>query len=344
MNTIHMVTSLTTQDRWGVLVAAYLFLGGLGAALIAVSLLSDRYFHADRRLTLWGTLSGEALLGFGSALLLVDLLHPIRVWEILLPWNVLFEPTSWIAWGTQFIVWAMVFGLLYIWPLLLEEPWFRKLPVIGSWLEMWFELPLIRFVGRMVTRFRTPIAWVAILCGAGTAVYTGLLLRSFPAAALWANSLVPPLFTVSAFSTALAYLLLVLYGVLHLHGTLARWYERLDLMLIGVEIVLISTILFYILPGSASGKASLGLLWHSWGWIVGFLGVGLILPFLLEIKGVFSGWKRSAPMLVTACMVLMGGFLLRHYFLASGVYVFPWGNAQHAGVLGAGILNVLTAN
>ena len=344
MSAVHFAATFATQDRWGVLVAAYLFLGGLGAALIALSLFSHRYFQAGRAITLWGTLSGEAFLGFGSALLLVDLLHPVRVWEILLPWNVLFLPWSWIAWGTQFIIWAMVFGLLYAWPLLLDEPWFRKLPVAGPWLRKWFDLPLIRLIGDRATRLRTPIAWVAILNGVGTAVYTGLLLRSFPAAALWANDLVPPLFTVSAFSTALAYQLLVLYAVLRQHGAMARWYERLDLILIAVEIVLIFSILFIILPGSLSGQASLSILWHSWGWIVGFLGIGLILPFVMESKGTFMGWQRSAPVILTACMVLLGGFLLRHYFLSSGVYVFPWGNAGHDGVLGAGIYHVLTSH
>jgi formate-dependent nitrite reductase membrane component NrfD len=45
----------------------------------------------------------------------------------------------------------------------------------------------------------------------GTVFYTGLLLQSFPAVALWHNPGVPLLFIVSAFSTAMAFLLLVLY-------------------------------------------------------------------------------------------------------------------------------------
>lgn len=76
MNSVHFATSLIVQDRWATLVAAYLFLGGLGAALIALSLFSHLYFRANRAVTLWGTLAGEAFLGVGSALLLIDLLHP----------------------------------------------------------------------------------------------------------------------------------------------------------------------------------------------------------------------------------------------------------------------------
>ncbi|MEL5849578.1 MAG: NrfD/PsrC family molybdoenzyme membrane anchor subunit [Candidatus Igneacidithiobacillus chanchocoensis] len=342
MNSLHFATTLITQDRWATLVAAYLFLGGMGAALIALGVISHLHFRADRAATLWAILSGEAFLGVGSGLLLIDLLHPINVWRILVPWNPLFLPWSWIAWGTQFIVWAMVLGLLYAWPLLLEEAWFRRLPVIGPWLSAWFDLPLIRWVGRWTQRLRFPIAWLTTFCGLGTAVYTGLLLRSFPAAALWSNDLVPPLFTVSAFSTALAFQLLVFYAVLRQHGSLARAYERLDLLLIGVEILLIVLIMTVVLPQSLSGRGSLHILLHSWGWLGGFLLLGLLLPFLLEFRGVLKAWHSPAPVLLSAVLVLLGGFLLRHYFLASGVYVFPWGNAAHDGLLGAGIQHVLT--
>jgi formate-dependent nitrite reductase membrane component NrfD len=236
----------------------------------------------------------------------------------------------------------MVLGLLYAWPLLLEEAWFRRLPVIGPWLSAWFDLPLIRWVGRWAQRLRFPIAWLTTFCGLGTAVYTGLLLRSFPAAALWSNDLVPPLFTVSAFSTALAFQLLVFYAVLRQHGPLARAYERLDLLLIGAEILLIVLIMAVVLPRSLSGRGSLHILMHSWGWLGGFLLLGLLLPFLLEIRGVLKARHSPAPVLLSAVLVLLGGVLLRHYFLASGVYVFPWGNAAHDGLLGAGIQHVLT--
>jgi formate-dependent nitrite reductase membrane component NrfD len=343
MNSVHFATDLIVQDRWALLVATYLFLGGLGAALIVLSLFSHLYCHAGRAVTLWGALAGEAFLSIGSLLLLIDLLHPVNAWRILMPWNPLLLPSSWIAWGTQFIIWAMLAGLFYIWPLLLKEPSLRRLPGVGTWINFCFELKLSKLADAWAQRLRVPTAWLAILCGVGTALYTGLLLRSFPGAALWANDLVPPLFTVSAFSTALAFQLLVLHAVLHQHGTLAHWYERLDMFLIAAEIALIFTILLVILPDSLSGQASLHILWHSWGWIVGFLIVGLALPFILEVKGTFNSWHGSAPVILSACMVLVGGFLLRSYFLSSGVYVFPWGNAGHDGVLGAGIYHVLTS-
>ncbi len=344
MNTLHFATSLATQDRWGILVAAYLFLGGMGAAMIAISMIIHQYFRADRVLTLWGTLSGEAMLGVGSALLLVDLLHPTRVWEILLPWNPIHVPTSWIAWGTQFIVWAMVCGLLYIWPLVLEEPTLRRIPLVGPLVDRWFNIPIIELIGGIAVLFSPILAWIAIACGVGTAMYTGILISSFPGATLWHNVLVPPLFTVSAFSTALAWLLLVQHAVLHRHDGFGKAFERVDMVLIGIEILLVAGLLFVILPSNISGQATLHILWHSAGWVIGFLGLGLLIPFLMEIKGVSSGWKSGFPVALTAVLVLMGGFLLRQYFLSSGVYAFQWANADHQSLINAGIYRILTVH
>ena len=155
---------------------------------------------------------------------------------------------------------------------------------------------------------------------------TGLLLQSFPAVALWHNPGVPLLFTVSAFSTALAYLLLVLV-VIHRndqHQPICRYYERIDLMLIAAELVIIFSFYHYLSAGSESSRRSMELLWNDMGWVVGFIGFGLIVPFLLELKGVLKGWTSRIPMVAAASMVLVGGYLLRHYFMYNGVYALPW--------------------
>jgi formate-dependent nitrite reductase membrane component NrfD len=47
-------------------------------------------------------------------------------------------------------------------------------------------------------------------------------------------------------------------------------------------------------------------------------------PFLLELKGIWTGWSGRAPVMFAAVLVLTGGFLLRYYFLHTGVYTHPW--------------------
>ena len=99
----------------------------------------------------------------------------------------------------------MVWGLLYALPYMVESAFFNRLPMVknilpGRWCRRSAALPAVHRL----------IGWLATINGIGTVVYTGLLLQSFPAVALWHNPGVPLLFTVSAFSTAMAFLLLVL--------------------------------------------------------------------------------------------------------------------------------------
>jgi formate-dependent nitrite reductase membrane component NrfD len=80
----------------------------------------------------------------------------------------------------------------------------------------------------------------------------------------------------------------------------------------------------YTLSGSESGYRSAQLLWGDWGWLIGFIGFGLLVPFMIELKGVTKGWRGRFPTVAAAVLVLMGGYLLRHYFMYAGVYAYPW--------------------
>jgi formate-dependent nitrite reductase membrane component NrfD len=50
----------------------------------------------------------------------------------------------------------------------------------------------------------------------------------------------------------------------------------------------------------------------------------LIVPFFIELKGVLKGWQGPIPIMLASVMVLVGGYLLRHYFMYAGVYAQPW--------------------
>lgn len=314
--------SYATQEVWTWWIALYLYLGGLGAATLSVTFLTDMYLKPHRDLVLWGAWSGIVMLAAGSALLFFHLLHHMAVIYVLNPLVLFYKPDAWIAWGTQFILWMMVWGLLYALPYMLESPFLQRLPVLGKVLR-W---RLVCGVGGVCRRFRKVCGWLATINGIGTAVYTGLLLQSFPAVALWHNPGVPLLFTVSAFSTAMAYLLLVMHLVLRRaeDHDLRVLYERLDVILIATELVILFSFFYYMQAGSESAYRSAELLWKDLGWLVGFIGFGLIVPFLLELKGVTKGWGGPIPVVASAVLVLAGGYLLRHYFMYAGVYAYPW--------------------
>ena len=314
--------SFHTQDWWTWWLALYLYFGGMGAAVLVVAFLSDMYIKPYPKLVVWGALSGIIMLSLGSMMLFGHLLHHMAVINVLNPMVLIRKPDAWIAWGTQFIVWMMVWGLLYALPHLKNTWLAQNLHVVKQiWQWRWVE-----WLTDCCGRYSKLFGWLATVNGIGTAIYTGLLLQSFPAVALWHNPGVPLLFTVSAFSTALAYLLVVLniFNRREEDTHLLHFYERLDLMLIAAEIVIIFSFYHYMASGSESAMRSWELMWNDMGWIVGFIGLGLVVPFLIELKGVLKGWNTRIPIVTASLLVLLGGYLLRHYFMYSGVYAYPW--------------------
>lgn len=317
---VHM--TYATQEIWTWWLAIYLYFGGLGAATLAVTFLTDMYLKPHRHLVIWGAGAGVVLLALGSLMLFSHLLDKMAVIHVLNPLIIFIKPDAWIAWGTQFIIWMMVWGVLYALPDVRETQFAKKTPLLKTLINLSF---VIR-VAQWVQRHHKTVGWLAVVNGVGVAVYTGLLLQSFPAVALWDNPAVPLLFTVSAFSTAMAFLLLLMYTLItdRADDNIRMLYERIDLVLIAAELVILFSLYQYLKNGPESAMRSLELLWNDYGWLIGFIGFGLIVPFFLELKSVVRGWATRVPIIAASVMVLAGGYLLRHYFMYAGVYAYPW--------------------
>jgi len=310
----------STQDVWTWWIAIYLFLGGLGGALVVISCLTNMYIKPHKDLVIWANLSSFAMLSVGSLMLFIHLLDYWAVIHVLNPMILVTKPDAWIAWGTQFIVWMMVWSIVYSLPYMLKTDFWTKMPVVGTILG-WFA-----WVGKFPPFLHNLIGWLAIINGIGTVLYTGLLLQSFPAVALWHNPGVPLLFIISAFSTAMAFLLLVLYLAIKQEEDheLRVFYERTDVILIGIELLIIFVFFHFTTYGLESARHTAAILWDDMGWIVGFIGFGLIVPFLIEFRGITKGWNSAAPVVLAAVLVLGGGYLLRHYFMYAGTYERPY--------------------
>ncbi len=311
----------STQNVWTWWIAIYLFLGGLGGAAVVVSCLTNMYFKPHKQLVVWGNISAFIMLSVGSLMLFIHLLDHWAVINVLNPMILITKPDAWIAWGTQFIVWMLVWSIIYTLPYLLETKFWTEMPVVGTILG-WFN-----WLGKLSLKLHKLIGWLAVINAFGTVLYTGLLLQSFPAVALWHNPGVPLLFLVSAFSTAIAFLLLVLYLAIKQEEDheLRVFYERSDVILIGIELMIIFVFFEYTTSGLESARHTAQILWNDMGWIVGFVVFGLIVPFLIEFKGVTKGWGGSkVPIVLAAVLVLGGGYLLRHYFMYAGVYERPY--------------------
>jgi formate-dependent nitrite reductase membrane component NrfD len=260
------------------------------------------------------------MLSFGSLMLFLHLLDHWAVMHVLNPMILIEKPDAWISWGTQFILWMMVWSIIYTLPYMMETPFWRDMPVVGTLLR-WFS-----WLGKLSLMFHNLIGWLAILTAVGTVFYTGLLLQSFPAVALWHNPGVPLLFIVSAFSTAMAFLLLVLYLAIKQEEDheLRMLYQRTDVILIGIELLIIFVFFHFTTYGLESARHTAQILWQDMGWIIGFIGFGLIVPFFIEFRGMTKGWNNPTPIILAAVLVLCGGYMLRHYFMYAGAYERPY--------------------
>jgi protein NrfD len=153
----------------------------------------------------------------------------------------------------------------------------------------------------------------AIAAGVGLGVYTGILLSTLGARALWGSALLGPLFLVSGLSTGAAAMMLFPVSSEERHA-LARW----DLAAMGVEVLLLALVLVGLSTGGADARAAAALLLGGrytapfWALVI---AAGLAVPALLEV---IEFRLHAKPSVVTPALVLIGGLALRWILVSAG--------------------------
>jgi formate-dependent nitrite reductase membrane component NrfD len=153
----------------------------------------------------------------------------------------------------------------------------------------------------------------AIGAGIALGVYTGILLSTLGARALWGSALLGPLFLVSGLSTGAALLMLLRVTAEERHF-LARW----DLLAIGLEVVLLALFLVGLAAGDRQSQGAAALLLGGrftaqfWALVV---IAGLAVPALLEVLEARLHLRASW---IAPALVLVGGLSLRWILVAAG--------------------------
>jgi formate-dependent nitrite reductase membrane component NrfD len=153
----------------------------------------------------------------------------------------------------------------------------------------------------------------AMIAAVGLGGYTGVLLSTLGARALWGSSLLGPLFLVSGISSGAA--LVMLLPILPEERS---YLARADVHAIWLEIALILFFLVGLASGGAAGREAAALVLGGaytapfWALVV---MAGLVVPAAMEIM------ERRLHLAVTAvapALVLAGGFALRWILVAAG--------------------------
>lgn len=289
---------------WTWEVAMYLFLGGLTAGIMVFAALmtvrnKDRVApFATTRLAILAPI----VLSLGMTTLFLDLEHKLFVYRFYTSFTVT-SPMSWGAW-----ILVVVYPISVLQILSTVRGGF---PSLASFID---RLAPGRLIVDWCERYRIQIAFAVIPFAVALGIYTGILLSAFGARPFWNSGVLGLLFLVSGLSTAAALVVLIAR-----QKSEKDLFTRLDLVLILAEIALVVLSLISLASGSGQHIDALQSVMGGpytlafWGL---FVGIGLLIPLLLEILEI-SGISKSLALLAPV-LVLVGGYALRQVVLDAG--------------------------
>lgn len=306
-------------ELWGAPIAIYLFVGGLAAGLL---LFASFYFLRGKAESMPMTVKvapiiAPIIIGIGLFMLIIDLHHMLYFWQLFLHFRI-DSPMSWGAWTLTFIMIPAIF-----WPLIYLDDTIKYLQqrnpncrITGLliWAKGLIEkIGILVFLINLARKNQKLMAYLTIFLSIILGVYTGILLSAFNARPLWNTAILGPLFLTSGISTAAA---LIMWLSNDHHERIN--FSKIDLMLIAIEVFFIIHMFMGMKAGGiAQVEAALLFLggpFTSIFW-VGVVGMGLVLPAILEIMELFG---VKIPIWLPAFLIIAGGALFRFVMVYAG--------------------------
>jgi formate-dependent nitrite reductase membrane component NrfD len=288
---------------WGWEIPVYLFLGGMAAGVMIVSALLLGRAGERSRAARWLGLSAPLLVSAGMLALFLDLANRENVLRFYLALRPA-SPMSWGAWILLVVYPVTLLGWLGALSADDAETLARRAgPLAGA----------VRAARGLALRRLQALRAVSLWTGVALGVYTGILLSTLGARALWSSALLGPLFLASGVSTGAAFLLLF-----RLNGEERQALGRWHLAAVGAEVALLALFLVGLASGDSASQEAVRLLLGGpytgpfWALVV---VAGLGMPTLLELL------ERKAhlrPTVVAPLLVLAGGLALRWILVSAG--------------------------
>ncbi|MBQ4795242.1 cytochrome c nitrite reductase subunit NrfD [Pectobacterium versatile] len=300
---------------WDWPIAIYLFLVGISAGLVTLSVLLRRY-HPEQA-TADSTLMRTTLILAPCTIilgLLILVFHLTRPWTF---WKLMFHYSFTSVMSVGVMLFQVYMAALAVWlvnifseqVIVLQQRWLPKLvmlPKVLGWLApMQKSLDIVMLL-------------LAVMLGA----YTGFLLSALKTYPLLNNPILPALFLFSGVSSGAAVALIALACRYRRnpHSEEAHFVHRVETPVVWLEIFLLFAFFIGLALGDDGKQRALvaavgGGFWAVWFWL-GVVGIGLILPLLLKS---WANRQHSPYGVLAVCgMSLVGVLLLRFFILYAG--------------------------
>lgn len=304
---------------WDWIIAIYLFLAGMSAGAVMISLyLKRKVIEGDPANS--GILKATAWLApfgiiAGLTILIFHLTKPWAFWKIMLFYNT----TSVMSMGV--ILFQVYMIVLFIWiGVLFRNPIVRfaegKLP---SKLLNLVDGLLLKF-GKETNGIELVLGLLAIMLAA----YTGFLLSVLKTYPMLNNPVLPILFLFSSLSSGAAACLL--FGILvfkeSAHSTSVSWIHNFERPVVLFELFVLVTFFTGLIFGGGQGQAAawnaIGSgFWATWFW-VGVISMGMLLPLVLNAFVPKSLKHSGVFIFVVTSLSLIGVLMLRTFILYAG--------------------------
>jgi protein NrfD len=292
---------------WEWMVPVYLFLGGVTAGVMVLSAIvgwGQKPGEGSRWLR-WAPLAAPVIISIGMGCLFLDLSNKLRVYRFFLA----FQPMSPMSWGS----WVLLGGYPAAAALGLAGMTRAELAVLLERLPFGSVAEQIERLRAWLASQLTSLRWANLALGMVLGIYTGVLLSTLGARALWSSALLGPLFLASGLSAGAAFMML--FPLSHReHSLLLRW----DMGAIVAELGLIGLYLVGLSSGGHGAREAVALLLGGdftapfWALVV---VLGLAVPLIMEGAELRRGLR---PVAITSVLVLVGSLSLRWILVVAG--------------------------
>ncbi|KXO09015.1 NrfD protein [Moritella sp. JT01] len=303
---------------WDWLIAIYLFLTGMSAGMVLISIHLKRKI-IEGKASANGIIKATAILAplgiiTGLTILIFHLTKPLSFWKIL----VFFNPTSVMSMGV--ILFQVYMIVLFTWIAIMFKD---ELAVLLQTLfkgRFDFVNPIVDKLAKFENALELLLALLAMMLAA----YTGFLLSALKTYPMLNNPVLPVLFIFSSVSSgAAACLLLGIVGFKEsFDSNCVKWIHGIERPVVVFELFVLLTFFTGLIFGGGqkevAAMAAIGSgFWASWFWY-GVVGAGMLMPLALNFFVPAQSRHNKVFVLLVTSLSLAGVLMLRTFILYAG--------------------------